>query len=137
MNSPILITPDSSKQFRLYVDASDEAAGAVLMQEINFVDHPISFYSKKFTKCQKNYSTKEKECLALPLALQYFDVYLNTTVHPIVVYTDHNPLTFIHKMKNKNQKLTQWSLMLQEFDLEIYHVKGRDNIIADALSRIC
>ena len=137
MNSPILITPDFSKQFRLYVDASDVAAGAVLMQEIDFVDHPISFYSKKFTKCQKNYSTIEKECLALLLALQYFDVYLNTTVHPIVVYTDHNPLTFIHEMKNKNQRLTRWSLMLQEFDLEIYHVKGRDNIIADALSRIC
>ena len=95
-----------------------------------------TYFSKKLTKCQKNYSTIEKECLALLLALQHFDVYLNVTVHPILVFTDHNPLTFLHKMSNKNQRLTRWSLLLQEYDIVIQHIKGKDNVVADALSRV-
>ena len=137
MNSPILITPDYEKQFKLYVDASDVAAGSVLMQEKNGIDHPISYFSKKFTKSQRNYSTVEKECLALLLSLQHFDVYLSTTVHSILVFTDHNPLIFINKMKNKNARLTRWSLLLQEFNIQICHIKGTENVFADTLSRIC
>ena len=57
----------------------------------------------KFNKHQRNYSTIEKECLSLILALQHFEVYLASSVAPIVIFSDHNPLTFIHKMKNKNQ----------------------------------
>ena len=75
------------------------------------------------------------KCLALLLALQHFDVYLNTTVLPVLVYTDHNPLTFVNKLKEKNQRLLRWSLTLQEYDLDIRHVRGKDNVIADALSR--
>ena len=55
---------------------------------------------------------------------------------PVVVYTDHNPLVFINKMKNKNQRILRWSLMLQEHNLDICHVKGKDNVIPDALSRM-
>lgn len=95
----------------------------------------ILYYSKKFDKHQRNYSTIEKECLALLLSLQHFDVYLHTTVHPVLVFTDHNPLTFIYRMKNKNQRLMRWSLTLQEYSLDIRHIKGRDNVMADALSR--
>jgi hypothetical protein len=64
-----------------------------------------------------------------------FDVYLNVTVHPILVFTDHNPLSFLHKM-SKNQRLTRWSLVLQESDIVIHHIKGTNNVIADALSRM-
>ena len=84
--------------------------GAALFQESDDgVDKVVCYFSKKLTKSQKNYSTIEKECLALLLALQHFDVYLNVTSHPILVYTDHNPLTFLCKMSNKNQRLTRWS----------------------------
>lgn len=100
------------------------------------VDRIVSYFSKKLIKCQQNYSTIEKECLALLLALQHFDVYLNVTVHPILVYTDHNPLTFLHKLSNKNQRLTRWSLLLQEYNIIIKHIIGKDNVIADALSRV-
>ena len=92
-------------------------------------------FKKKLDKHQKNYSTIEKECLALLLSLQHFDVYVGSLAHPLVVYTDHNPLTFINKMQNKNQRLMRWSLMLQEYNLIIKHIKGKDNVIADALSR--
>ncbi|KAJ8034103.1 hypothetical protein HOLleu_24533 [Holothuria leucospilota] len=93
-------------------------------------------YRKKFDKHQKNYSTIEKETLALILGLQHFDVYLGTTSFPITVYTDHNPLTFLSKMKNKNQRLMRWSLFLQSYNVDIKHIKGKDNVVPDSLSRI-
>jgi hypothetical protein len=70
----------------------------LFQEHIGNVDRVVSDFSKKLTKCPQNYSTIEKECIALLLALQHFDVYLNVTVHPILVFTDHNPLTFLHKM---------------------------------------
>ena len=136
MNSPVLVSPDFNKQFKLAVDASDVGIGAVLYQESDDnIDRVVSFYSKKLNRYQKNYSTIEKECLGLLLSLQHFDVYLNVTLHPILVFTDHNPLTFLHKMTNKNQRLTRWSLLLQQYNMDIKHIKGTDNVIADALSR--
>ena len=79
----------------------------MLQQDDNGVDHPVCYFSKKFNKHQKNYSTVEKECLSLILALQHFEVYLTSSSSPIAVFSDHNPLTFIHhKMKNKNQRLS-------------------------------
>ena len=117
-------------------DASDTGACSVLMQEDgNGVDHPFSYFSKKINKHQKNYSTTEKECLSLILALQHFEIYLTSSSSPIVVFSDYNPLTFIHKMKNQNQRLLRWSLLLQEYNLDIRHIKGKNNIISDALSR--
>ena len=102
----------------------------------NCIDHPVCYFSKKLNKHQRNYSTIEKECLALILALTHFEVYISSSaVHPIIVFSDHNPLTFIDKVRCKNQRLLRWSLMLQEFNIEIRHIHGKDNIIADALSR--
>ena len=135
LSNPVLMAPDFQKQFILMVDASDLGAGAVLMQrDVKGIEHPICYYSRKFDSHQKNYSTIEKETLALVLALQHFDVYLNTTKHPIVVYTDHNPLTFINKMKNHNQLLLRWGLLMQGYPLDIRHVRGKENVVADALS---
>ena len=136
-NEPILMAPDFSKPFKLAVDASDIGIGSVLIQEDDqSIDHPICYFSKKLNKHQLNYSTIEKECLALVLSLQHFEVYLSITVKPTVVYTDHNPLVFLHRMRNQNRRLQRWSLILQEFNIEIRHIKGKDNFIADALSRM-
>ena len=136
-SSPVLAAPDFTLPFKLAVDASDVAAGAVLLQEEkDGVDHPVCYYSKKFNKSQQNYSTIEKECLALVLALQHFEVYLSSSSMLIHVFSDHNPLVFINRVKNKNHRLLRWSLMLQEYNLDIKHIKGKDNLIADCLSRI-
>ena len=130
-SAPVLSAPDFDHQFKLAVDASDVAAGAVLLQEDkDGVDHPICYFSKKFNTNQRNYSTVEKECLALVLA------YVSPSCAPVIVFSDHNPLVFLHKLKNKNQRLLRWSLMLQEYNLEIRHIKGKDNLIADCLSRV-
>lgn len=134
---PVLRSPDFGRPFSIAVDASDDAAGAVLLQQSygNDVEHPIAYFSKKFNQHQRNYSTIEKELLALILALQHFEVYIGTGQKPLIVYTDHNPLVFLSKMKNKNRRLLNWSLILQEIDIEIKHIKGKDNVIADCLSR--
>ena len=135
-NAPVLSAPDFSCPFKLAVDASDVAASAVLLQEgQGGVDHPICYFSQKFNKHQRNYSTIEKECLALVLVLQHFEVYVSSTSVPLEVFSDHNPLVFLHKLKNKNQRLLRWSLMLSEYDMKIEHIKGRDNLLADCLSR--
>ena len=133
-SEPVLLASNFKKEFKLAVDVSYVGAGGVLLQEDdNGVDHPVCYFSKKFNKHQKNYSTVEKECLSLILARQHFEVYLNSSSTPIVVFSDHNPLTFIHKMKNKDQRLLRWSLLFLEYNLDIRHIKGKDNIIPDAL----
>lgn len=136
-SSPVLSAPDFDVPFKLEVDASATGAGAVLLQEkADGIDHPICYFSKKFLKHQVNYSTIEKEALALLLALQHFEVYLGSTVAPVVVYTDHNPLVFFSRMKNANQRIMRWSLYLQGFLLEIKYKRGCENILADTLSRV-
>ena len=134
--SPVLKSPDYEKPFKLIIDSSDVGTGSVLVQEASDgLDHPVSYFSKKFLKYQRNYSVVEKETLGLVLALEHFDVYLGSTPFKIKVYTDHNPLTFLKTMKNKNQRLVRWSLALQEYNLEIQHIPGSENVVADALSR--
>jgi len=100
------------------------------------IDHPVCYFSRKLNKHQRNYSTIEKECLALILALKHFEVYVTPSNQPIIVFSCHNPLVFIHKIKNNNQWLLRWSLMVQEYTLVIQHIKGKGNLIADCLSRI-
>ncbi len=70
------------------------------------------------------------------MTLQYFDVYIGSSSYPVVVFTDHNPLVFLARMYNQNQRLMRWSLIVQEYNLVIKHKKGVENVIADALSRV-
>ena len=133
-NAPVLRAPNFDKQFILQIDASDTGAGSVLMQCYDIL-HPVSYFSRKFTKYQRNYSVIEKETLSLILSLEFFNVYLESSKYPILVYTDHNPLTFINRMKNKNQRLMRWSILIQSYNLEVKHIDGKNNVIADALSR--
>ena len=67
-----------------------------MQEDDNGIDHQVCYFSKKFNKYKKNYSTVEKECLFLILARQHFEVYLTSSSSRIVVFSDHNPLTFIH-----------------------------------------
>ena len=118
--APVLSATNFNKSFKLFIDTSDIAVGGILLQEDNQgIDHPVCYFSRKFNSHQRNCSTCEKETLALLLSLQHFDIYLHPTIAPIQVYMDHNPLVFINKMKNQNQRLLRWSLTLQEYDVEI------------------
>lgn len=71
-HAPVLSAPNFDMPFKLQVDASGVDAGAVLLQEDKAgIEHPLCYFSKKFTRCQRNYSTIEKEALALLLALKF------------------------------------------------------------------
>ena len=135
-NEPVLKTPNFQCTFKLITDASDIAAAAVLAQDDDDgVEHPVCFYSKKFNIHQQRYSTIEKETLAVILGLKHFDVYIDNGL-PIIIYTDHNTVTFLHKMKGKYRRLFCWSLFIQEYDIIFKHIKGSENVVSDALSRI-
>ena len=135
-HAPVLVTPKFGKPFKIAVDACDTGMGAVLFQEDDDkIEHPICYHSQKFNPHEKNYSTIEKELLGIILALKHFDFYVNGSQYPIEIFTDHNPLTFLTRV-TQNQRLLRWSLFLQSYDLNIKHIKGKENVIADALSRI-
>ena len=134
-SSTVLAAPQLNQSFKVQVDANQVGAGAILLQEDDQgVDRPVCFFSRKFTSYQFNYSVIEKEALSLFCALQHFDVYVGGAV-PLVVYSDHNPLTFLQSLQNPNQRQMRWSLFLQPYKLDMRHIKGSDNVIADALSR--
>ena len=127
---------DFNWPFILTIDASDVGAGAVLMQEDSAgIDYPLSYFSYNFKASQRNCSTSEKETLSLLLALQHYEYYVTAAQFPLIVFTNHNPLVFLNHIKNKNQRLLQWSLTLQGYHLDIRHIRGVDNVITDALSR--
>lgn len=63
-------------------------------------------------------------------------MYLSDAVQPTLVYSDHNPLRFLIRMQNKNQRLMRWALALQPYNIEMRHIPGKENIMADALSRV-
>lgn len=135
--APVLQAPDFSRPFVLAVDACDVGVGAVLLQaDDNGLERPVAFFSKKLTRPQKQYSTIEKEALALVLAVQHFEVYISSGGNDVVVYSDHNPLTFLAKFQSANARVFRWSLILQPYSLIVKHIAGKDNVIADALSRV-
>lgn len=134
---PVLLAPNFNKPFTLHTDASDEGVGAALSQaDENGNFRPISYFSKKLNKHQKGYSVIEKELLAVILALENYAIYVTSGTDPINVYTNHNPIVFLNKMRGKNRRLQNWFLTLQEFNLRIQHVREVDNRVADALSRV-
>lgn len=132
--SDILQYPDFSKNFILTTDASNYAIGAVLSQGPIGKDKPIAFASRTLSKSEENYSTIEKELLAIVWSCSYFRPYLFG--NKFILYTDHQPLTHIFNMKDPSSKLVRWRLQLEEYDYEIKYRKGSQNVVADGLSRI-
>lgn len=130
----ILKYPDFNKDFKVIVDASKYACGGVLTQEYNGIDHPINFISKTFKKGEINKSTIEKELIAIHYAITTFRPYLFG--RKFTVLSDHKPLIYLYNLKNPASKLTRIRLELEEYDFDVQHIRGKDNVIADALSRI-
>lgn len=133
-SSSILQYPDFSKEFNLTTDASNFAIGAVLSQGPAGQDKPIAFASRTLTTTEINYSTIEKELLSIVWACKHFRPYIYG--RRFTLYSDHKPLQHIFNMKDASSKLVRWRLQLEEFDYEIKYKEGKQNVVADGLSRI-
>lgn len=133
-NDPILVYPDFTSEFTLTTDASNFALGAVLSQGPANSDRPIAYASRTLNDSEVNYSTTEKELLAIVWATKYFRPYLFGRRFKIV--TDHKPLQWLMNLKESNSRLTRWRLKLAEYSYSITYKKGAANTNADALSRI-
>ncbi|CAN6552289.1 unnamed protein product [Malus baccata var. baccata] len=133
-SAPIIRPPDWSISFELMCDASDYALGAVLGQRKDKQPHVIYYASRTLNDAQLNYSTTEKELLAVVFALDKFRSYLLGT--KVIIYTDHAALKYLLTKKEAKPRLIRWMLLLQEFDLEIRDKKGSENVVADHLSRL-
>ncbi|CAN6567567.1 unnamed protein product [Malus baccata var. baccata] len=132
--TPIIVPPDWSLPFELMCDASDYALGAILGQRKEKKPHVIYYASRTLNDAQLNYSTTEKELLAVVFALDKFRSYLIGT--KVIVFTDHAALKYLLTKKEAKPRLIRWILLLQEFDIEICDKKGSENVVVDHLSRM-
>ena len=110
LRKPIVLVPDYAKTFVLMTDAS------------------------KLTSAEQNYSTLEKECLAIVQGITKFRLYL--VGKSFILQTDHQPLAYLNQAKFYNDRVMRWALALQGYDYRVEDIQGRDNVVADYLSRI-
>ncbi|CAM8997983.1 unnamed protein product [Rhodiola kirilowii] len=134
VSAPIVQPPNWDLPFELMCDASDYAIGAVLGQRVEKKLHVIYYVSKVLDSAQMNYTTTEKELLAVVYAFEKFRPYLVAT--KTIVYTDHAAIKYLMAKKDAKPRLIRWVLLLQEFDIEIRDKKGVENVVADHLSRV-
>ena len=134
VQAPIMAAPEWDQGFEIMCDASDFAMGAVLGQRKEKIFRTIYYASRTFNEAQENYSTTEKEMLAVVFACEKFRQYILGS--HVIIHTDHATIKYLMSKKEAKPRLIRWVLLLQEFDLEIKDKKGCDNVIADHLSRV-
>nr|GFA71727.1 hypothetical protein [Tanacetum cinerariifolium] len=132
--APILIAPNWDQPFELMCDASDYAVGAVLGQRIEKHFRPIHYASKTMNQAKANYTTTEKEMLAVIYAFKKFLSYL--IMNKSIIYIDHSALKYLFAKKDAKARLLRWILLLQEFDFKVIDTRGAENYAADHLSRL-
>ena len=121
-STPVIRPPDWNIPFKITCDASDYAVGAVLGQRIGKASHAIYYASRTLNDYQRNYSTTEKEFLAIVFALEKFRSYLLGT--KAIVYSDHAAIRYLMTKKEAKPRLIRWILLLSEFDLEVKDKRG-------------
>nr|GFB94849.1 reverse transcriptase domain-containing protein [Tanacetum cinerariifolium] len=132
--SPVIVSPNWNLLFKLICDVSDFAVGSVLGQNDGKNFHQIYFASKTLNPAQQKYIVTEKELIAVVFAFDKFRSYL--ILSKTIVHTDHSALKHLFKKQDAKLRLIRWTLLLQEFDIEINDRKGTENAAADHLSRI-
>uniref|UniRef100_A0A5S6QHD9 RNA-directed DNA polymerase n=1 Tax=Trichuris muris TaxID=70415 RepID=A0A5S6QHD9_TRIMR len=134
-NATLLEHPKPTAMLALMVDASDQAMGAVLQQLVGSTWRPLAFFSKRLQDHQKRYSTFGRELLAVYAAVKHFRSEIEG--RELMVFTDHKPL--VRAFENGSQGLNDREIRQLDFitsmQTQIKHISGRDNVVADALSR--
>src|SRR6266542_1094165 len=128
-HAPLLQLPDFGKTFELECDASGVGLGGVLMQE----GKPVAYFSEKLSGPVLNYSTYDKELYALVRSLETWQHYL--WHKEFIIHSDHESLKHIRSQSNLNRRHAKWVEFIESFSYIIKYKKGKDNVIADALSR--
>ena len=136
-NKPILQFPDPNKPHVLYTDASNNVYLGVLCQPVNNDQdiRPVAYFSGTFTAQKRSWCATEKEAYAVLKSVQHFNYYLGGA--KCTLHCDHKlPEPFLTSGM-KIAKLNSWAMLLQEYDITVVHIRGKDNILTDAISRLC
>ncbi|KAM9999378.1 hypothetical protein ACTFIZ_002933 [Dictyostelium cf. discoideum] len=126
--SNLLSFPQDTDDNVIETDASIIGIGGVMTQN----GKPVSYYSRTLNNAEKNYSVTERECLAIIESIKYFKSYING--RKVKIITDHQPLKYLLTGKFTD-RITRWTVLLQEYNYEIIYRPGKENFLADALSR--
>jgi transposase InsO family protein len=129
----VLAHADPSKPYVLRTDASDYALGGVLMQEHGGQLHPVAYHSRKFTPAEGRYGAYAREMAAVIDNVRHFEHYVDG--QHLTVESDQQALSWFFKQAHLDKMQVRWMAALQAYDLELRYVKGRYNLVADALSR--
>jgi hypothetical protein len=127
--APLLALPDFGKPFEIECDASGVGIGGVLMQE----GRPIAYFSEKLSDPTLNYFVYDKELYALVRSLETWQHYLFPK--EIIIHSDHETLKHLKGQLKLNKRLAKWSEFIASFPYIVKYKKGKDNVVADALSR--
>ena len=131
-----LTFPSADAKMTITTDASAHSIGACLHQIINGDSKPLSFFSRKLSETEKQYSTFDRELLAIFAAVKRWKEFIHG--HSITVFTDHRPLVgAFHNTKPRfsDRQQRQFSV-IAEYVSDLIYVAGSDNVVADALSRL-
>lgn len=131
--APILSCPDFKLPFCIQADASAYGVGAVLTQQHPEGERVVCYISKSLTRLERNYSTTERECLAVLFAIEKLRPYIEGARFTVV--TDHYSLKWLNSIKDPVGRIARWAVRLQQYNFEIIHRAGKDHVIPDTLSR--
>jgi hypothetical protein len=135
VTTPILVFPNWSKEFNVYVDASSIALGAFLAQpRVGDINHPIAFASRNLSTAERNYTTTEREGLAIVYVLQNFRHYL--LGGHFKMFTYHSELKYLVNNTMLGGRICRCLLLFQEYDFEIVVNPGIMNKGPDHLSKL-
>lgn len=126
--------PDFNKPYYLQTDSSGIGLAGVLYQiDENGENRVLGFHSKALRGAQLNWTVTEQEFYAIISCLGKFETYLRGA--KVIIKTDHKALTFVKTWRLYNARVTRWVNYLENFQYEVQHVSGKENIVADTLSR--
>lgn len=137
ISKPILVYPDFNKQFICTTDSSSVALGCVLTQlDENNEEHPIGYASRTLNDAERNYSTFDREFLALLWGIEFFRPFLFG--RRFLCFTDCAALVSVlaSRLDSGSPRIIRWRQRLLQYDFKICYKKGKSNLVADGLSRI-
>lgn len=135
LTPPVLRLPDFSNPFHIFTDASQFALGCVLAQHDGTSFHAVTYAGRKLDEREQKYSTYELEFAAVLLAIHKFQQYLGHAHFHL--YTDAKAIATLTSMRNVSPRVARWVATLLQFNYTLHHLPGKQNSIADYLSRNC